>query len=323
MKKSTILKLTDLKKEYKQKNRGAVYALGGVDLEIERGETFGLVGESGCGKSTLAHHIVRLLKPTDGNITYYDNDKTYDYSKLNREDEKELKKKIQIIFQDPYSSINPKKTISYLMEEPLIIYNIGKDKTERKQIVRDAICSVGLDVEYLNYYPSMLSGGQRQRIAIALALILKPEFVLCDEAVSALDVSVQAQVLNLLNELKEKYNLTYLFISHNLDVVSYMSDRIGVMYLGNIVELGDATKISTNPMHPYTKALFSSSLSIDNKLDKIVLEGELPSSSNIPSGCVFHTRCPYTTEKCRNEKPNLIKHIDGRCVACHYAGEMI
>lgn len=313
-KSEVLISIKNLNKEFKS-NGKVVHAVNNVSLDIYKGETLGLVGESGCGKSTLGNMLVHLHKPESGEI-YYEGQ---EISKLRNKEIKQLYKKIQIIFQDPYSSLDPQKKIGWLIEEPLIIHKIGKDKEERNKIINDMLEVVGLDKSYLKKYPNELSGGQRQRVAIAIALVLNPEFVVCDEAVSALDVSVQAQVLNLLKSLQKKFSLTYLFISHNLNVVSYMSDRVVVMYLGRIVELGSVADISTNPQHPYSKALFSASLGVQkNAGERIVLEGDLPSPSNPPSGCSFHTRCFEAKEICKRENPQLVDIGNGHACACHF-----
>lgn len=312
MENEVLLSVQNLEKEFRNK-RKCVRAVNGVSLDIYQGETFGLVGESGCGKSTLGNVLVNLQKPTRGSIRYQGKE----IGRTGRK-KKEFCRKIQIIFQDPYSSLDPKKTIGWLIEEPLRIHHEGKNREERQKRVLEMLQVVGMDESYLSKYPGELSGGQRQRVAIAIALILNPEFVVCDEAVSALDVSVQAQVLNLLKTLQEKFSLTYLFISHNLNVVSYMSDRIGIMYLGEIVELGGVEEISQNPLHPYGRALFSASLGIGKSQgERIVLKGDLPSPANPPAGCPFHTRCFMAEEKCRSQKPVLKDLGNGHYCACH------
>lgn len=316
--KKPLIKIKHLSKFYSEDKNNPVYALNDVNLEIYKGETFGLVGESGCGKSTLGQIIVNLIKPTEGKVVFCE-DEEKDIHSLKSKEMKELRKKIQIIFQDPYSSINPQKTIGWLLEEPLVIHKICKSKGEREKLVDEMLLSAGLDKSYKNRYPSELSGGQRQRVAIAIALILNPEFVVCDEAVSALDVSVQAQILNLLREMQEKLSLTYLFISHNINVIAYISDRIGVMYLGEIVEIGDALTIYENPVHPYTKALFSAAVNVRQEFSPIVLKGEPPSKFIKQKGCVFAARCPHCTDRCLNEKPLLREMKDGRKIACHFA----
>ncbi len=312
---NVLLQTKNLSKIYTDDRKSIVKAVNDITLQIYQGETFGLVGESGCGKSTFGQMLVNLLEPTKGEILFEGEDIF-----KSRRARKEIPQKIQMIFQDPYSSLNPKRKIGWLLEESLDIHRKNLSKEQRIKIVDEMFELVGLDESYKDRYPSQLSGGQRQRVSIAIALILNPKFVVCDEAVSALDVSVQAQILNLLHDLQEKFNLTYLFISHNLNVVSYMSDRIGVMYLGSIVELGDAVTLSKNPIHPYTKMLFSSSMNVgETDSGKVQITGELPSPSNPPSGCTFHTRCAYCTELCSSARPELQELPDGRQIACHYA----
>ena len=311
-----LLEIRGLTKEFRQ-GKDRVKAVRQMDLDIYKGEVFGLVGESGCGKSTFGQMLVHLLDPTSGKITLAGEDIT----RPARRERKDLCKRMQIVFQDPYSSIDPNKTIGWLVEEPLRIHGIGKTQKERDEKVGKVLKAVGLDDSYRTRWPNELSGGQRQRVAIAIALILDPEFVVCDEPVSALDVSVQAQVLNLLLDLRKEFGLTYLFISHDLNVVSYMSDRIGVMYLGSLVELGDSEAISRMPLHPYTEALFSASMDVDNDRERIILTGDLPSPANPPAGCPFHTRCVACTDRCRVERPLLREFEGGRFCACHRVEE--
>lgn len=308
-----LITLDGLSKTYGN-GKNSVKAVRNINLEIYKGETFGLVGESGCGKSTLGNMLVQLVDASNGHVLY----KGKDITAVKKKERKSLYRSLQIVFQDPYSSIDPKKTIGWLLEEPLEIHHIYRTKKERKEAALKMLETVGLQESYYSRYPGELSGGQRQRIAIAIALMLEPEFIVCDEAVSALDVSVQAQILNLLRKLQKEKDLTYLFISHNLNVVSYMSDRIGVMYLGEIVELANAQDIASMPMHPYSQALFSASL--DAK-ERIILEGDLPSPNNPPKGCPFHTRCFRCKEKCRVEKPTLKEYEKGHYCACFYAEE--
>ncbi len=312
-----ILKVKNISKVYAEDKNNIVNALNDVNFEIIKGEAFGLVGESGCGKSTLAQIIMNLIPADKGEILYTKDKTEINILSLKGKKMKALRKEIQFIFQDPYSSINPRKKIGWLIKEPLIIHKIGADDAQREKMVDEMLCSVGLDKNYKNRFPSELSGGQRQRVAIAIALILNPEFVICDEAVSALDVSVQAQILNLLRDMQKKMGLTYLFISHNLNVVSYISDRIAVMYLGEIVETGNSEIIFKNPLHPYTKALFSASVNIED----VMLKGEPPSKSTLIKGCVFASRCGYCSEKCLAEKPVLKETADGRKIACHLYNE--
>lgn len=319
-KKEVILSLRNVKKYYKLKSKkmfeapSFLKAVDGIDIDIYKGETFGIVGESGCGKSTVGQMMVNLLRPTDGEITY---DRHVDMVKGSILDNKNLKQNVQIIFQDPYSSLNPKKKIGWLLREPLVIHNIGMNKQNQEKMVRKMIKTVGLDESYLDKYPNELSGGQRQRVSIAIALILKPKFIVADESVSALDVSIQAQILNLMQELQKEMGLTYVFISHDLNVVHYISDRIGVMYLGKFVEVGDVDEIYNNPMHPYTQALLSAIPDLeDNGRQKIVLEGDVPSPINTKDGCAFATRCRYAMERCHSETPEL-QEVGGRQVRCH------
>ena len=296
-----------------------VKAVDHVSLSINKGETLGLVGESGCGKSTLGRTILRLIPATEGQVIYNGEDVlTYDKKKM-----WEMRKKMQIIFQDPYSSLNPRMTVYDLISAPLDVYKIGT-KAQQREMVETILQEVGLDKQYLNRFPHEFSGEQRQRIGIARALILNPEFVVCDEAVSALDVSVRAQVLNLMRKMQQKKNLTYLFISHDLSVVRHISDRIAVMYLGSVAEVAEKAQLYSNPVHPYTKALLSAIPLPDvrKKRERIILEGDVPSAYNPPSGCKFHTRCPYVTDRCHQEIPILRKIESGHQVACHRAEEL-
>ena len=315
-KREPLLKIRGLTKEFRQGN-DRVKAVRQMDLDIYKGEVFGLVGESGCGKSTFGQMLVHLLDPTSGTIRLAGEDVT----RPPRRERKDLCKRMQIVFQDPYSSIDPNKTIGWLVEEPLKIHGIGRTQKERDEKVGKVLQAVGLDDSYRTRWPNELSGGQRQRVAIAIALILDPEFVVCDEPVSALDVSVQAQVLNLLLDLRTEFGLTSLVISHDLNVVSYMSDRIGVMYLGNLVELGDGAAISQMPLHPYTEALFSASMEVEGDRERIILSGDLPSPAHPPAGCPFHTRCFACTDRCKVEKPQLREFEGGRFCACHRVEE--
>ena len=297
-----------------------VKAVDHVSLTVNKGETLGLVGESGCGKSTLGRTILRLIPATEGQVLYNGEDiLTYDKKKM-----WEMRRKLQIIFQDPYSSLNPRMTVYDLISAPLEVYKIGT-KAERREKVEEILQEVGLDKQYLNRFPHEFSGGQRQRIGIARALILNPEFVVCDEAVSALDVSVRAQVLNLMRNMQQKKNLTYLFISHDLSVVRHISDRIAVMYLGSVAEVAEKAQLYSNPMHPYTKALLSAIPlpDVKKKRQRIILQGDVPSAYNPPSGCKFHTRCPYATDRCKQEIPVLRQMEKGHQVACHRAEELM
>lgn len=290
-----------------------VQAVNKVSLQLYSGESFGLVGESGCGKSTTGQLILQLIKQTSGSIFY----KGEDVSQFSSKQLKNWRKEVQIVFQDPYSSLNPKKNIEWILNEPLEIHKIGT-KASRKELIAKTLEDVGLDASYAKRMPDELSGGQRQRVAIASAIILKPEFIVIDEGVSALDVSVQAQILNLLKDLQKKYQLTYFFISHDLNVVQYFCDRIAVMYLGEIVEVLETEDVDKMPQHPYARALFSSIPHlIDQGHKSIVLKGDIPSPSNPPSGCTFHTRCPLATEACRTEKPELKLVKENHLVSCH------
>ena len=297
-----------------------VKAVDHVSLTVNKGETLGLVGESGCGKSTLGRTILRLIPATEGQVLYNGEDiLTYDKKKM-----WEMRRKLQIIFQDPYSSLNPRMTVYDLISAPLEVYKIGT-KAERREMVEEILQEVGLDKQYLNRFPHEFSGGQRQRIGIARALILNPEFVVCDEAVSALDVSVRAQVLNLMRNMQQKKNLTYLFISHDLSVVRHISDRIAVMYLGSVAEVAEKAQLYSNPMHPYTKALLSAIPlpDVKKKRQRIILQGDVPSAYNPPSGCKFHTRCPYATDLRKQEIPVLRQMEKGHQVACHRTEELM
>ncbi len=303
------------KKGLLNRNPPMVKAVDDIDLTIQKGETLGLVGESGCGKSTLGRTILKLIPMTSGQVLYEGQDiAAYDKKKM-----WEMRKKMQIIFQDPYSSLNPRMTVFDLVSAPLQVYGIGSQE-EQKEMVISMLGDVGLDKQYLNRFPHEFSGGQRQRIGIARALILNPEFVVCDEAVSALDVSVRAQVLNLMKKMQKKRNLTYLFISHDLSVVRHVSDRVAVMYLGSVVEIAGKKELYSTPRHPYTQALLSAIPIPDanRKRNRIILEGDVPSAYNPPSGCKFHTRCPYARERCQTEVPKLRPADDrGHLVACH------
>lgn len=319
---SLMIEVKNLSKDYKLKRQSIfekdsyVKAVRNVSFRLFSGETLGLVGESGSGKSTTGQIILQLVKQTNGEVYY----KGQDVSKFSVKELKSWRKHVQIVFQDPYSSLNPKKTIQWILTEPLAIHQIGTKSTRHEKVIK-TLHDVGLDESYLKRYPHELSGGQRQRVAIASAIILNPELIVIDEGVSALDVSVQAQILNLLKELQDKYNLTYLFISHDLNVIQYFSDRIAVMYLGEIVEILNVDDVDGKPMHPYTQTLFSSIPQvIDSGGERIVLKGDIPSASNIPSGCAFHTRCPYVTDQCRTVKPNLKEIAHGHEVSCHLVG---
>lgn len=291
-----------------------VHAVNNVSLDIQKGEILAIAGESGCGKSTLAKAIMKLVQSDSGEILLNGE------NVLNLKHNKDLKKfyqKVQMIFQNPYSSLNPKMKIGEILKEPPII-NTNLKKEEITKIVEEKIKKVGLDKSALNLYPHEFSGGQRQRIAIARSLILNPEFIIADEPVSALDVSIQAQIINLLKQLKEDFNLTFLFISHDLSVIKYLSDRIAIMYLGEVVEIGKTEEIFKNPKHPYTKALLSSvpELNPQDEKERIHLQGELPSPENLPTGCKFHTRCPYVMEICKTSTPQVKEFSDTHNCKC-------
>lgn len=279
-----------------------VHALNGVSFAIRKGETLGVVGESGCGKSTLGKTLLRLYEPTSGKIQF----DGVDLTSLNKSQMREMRREMQMIFQDPYESLNSRHTVRNILTEPFVIHHIG-DRASRLKEVKQLLDLVGLPESALSRFPHEFSGGQRQRIGVARAMALKPKLVMCDEAVSALDVSVQSQVLNLLLELQQNLNLTYVFISHDLSVVRHISDRIAVMYLGNIVEIADAERIYSAAQHPYTKALLSSIPVPDPEVhrEKQILQGEIPSPRHPPTGCAFHTRCPMATDKCKVESPQL------------------
>ena len=306
-------------RRFLEKPKPSVKAVNDVSFEVYEGETFGLVGESGCGKTTLGKCIVRLLKPTAGKIMYNDNGEMKDLLSLDKKESKALRKKIQIVFQDPYASLNPQHTILEAFDEPMRVHGVGGNKEQRKALVAEALKRVNLQPEYMYRYPHEFSGGQRQRICVAKALVLEPKLIVCDEPVSALDVSIQAQLLNLMNRLQQELGITFIFIAHDLSVVQYMSDRIGVMYLGNMVELADADELYNNTMHPYTEALLSAVPVpvINGKKDRIILEGDVPSPMNPPSGCPFHPRCAKCMEICKQEKPVLGEKREGHYVACH------
>lgn len=313
--KEVLVKADHVKVYFKGKKRGqTVKAVDDVSFEIMKGETFGVVGESGCGKSTLGRTLIRLQQPTDGHIYLNGTD----IAGLKGAQLKEMRKEAQIIFQDPSACLNPRRTIKQILMEPFEIHNL-KGKIDVDAKIMELLQLVGLDSYHLSRYPHELSGGQKQRIGIARALALDPQIIICDEAVSALDVSVQAQVLNLLQELKEKLGLTYFFISHNLNVVYQVSDRVGVMYLGKMVEIANYDQLYEKRYHPYTEALLSAIPQVDQEEQKerIHLEGEVPSPYDPPSGCHFHTRCPKACDKCRQTAPELKEVAPGHYVACH------
>ena len=301
-------------KTWNKDKRIYVKAVDGVSLTLNYGETFGLVGESGCGKSTLGQTILRLENPTDGKIYY----RGRDITKADSRSLRELRQEMQIIFQDPYSSLDPRMTVGSIVGEPLVVHKWGTS-AERKERVAELLKLVGLRPEHAKRYPHEFSGGQRQRIGIARALATNPKFIVCDEAVSALDVSIQAQVLNLLERLQDELGLTYLFIAHGLAVVKHMSDRVGVMYLGKLVEVAPSDDIYDRPLHPYTQALIDAIPVPDPDVRQgtKLLTGDVPSPIDPPSGCRFHTRCPFATDRCSTEEPELKDAGGGHCVACH------
>nr|WP_058004706.1 dipeptide ABC transporter ATP-binding protein [Heyndrickxia oleronia] len=316
---STLVEVKNLKKHFPiskrifSKKTSVVKAVDGLTFMIEKGETLGLVGESGCGKSTTGRMIMRLIEPTEGQVFFNGQDITsFSEDKLRK-----FRKEFQMIFQDPFASLNPRMKIGDIIEEPLIVH--GVEKEERKQRVERLLDVVGLTPFHADRFPHEFSGGQRQRIGIARALAVNPQLIVADEPVSALDVSIQSQILNLLKDLQKEFGLTYLFISHDLSVVEHISDRVGVMYLGRMVELADKDSLYKEPLHPYTKALLSAVPVPDPKVkrERIVLKGDLPSPSNPPSGCTFHTRCPFATEECKVKVPEWKEVREKHYVSCH------
>ena len=315
-----LLEAKGLVKEFPVKGRHkAVHAVSGVDITLFRGESLALVGESGCGKSTLGRLLIRLLPATAGKVYY----KGTDITDLDGQDFVSYRRQMQMVFQDPYASLNPRMKVRNIIAEPLVTYRVCPTAEATTQRVLELMAEVGVQREFLYRYPHQFSGGQRQRIGIARAVALRPELIVCDEPVSALDVSVQSQVLNLLKDLQKELGLTYLFISHDLSVVKFISDRVAVMFLGKLCEVGRTSELFARPLHPYTRFLLDAIPKADPHLreeEKRLLTGEIPSPVDPPSGCRFHTRCPYATERCAAEEP-VMRRIGGRCVACHYAGQ--
>ena len=303
------------------KRKKYVQAVDDVSFYIERGETLGLVGESGCGKATTGRTILTLYEPTGGKFIY-DGNVSFDVENKVSVDMLPYRKRMQIVFQDPYASLDPRMTVGDIVGEAIDVHKLAANKQERYDIIIEMLRRVGLNSEHANRYPHEFSGGQRQRVGIARALAVNPEFIVCDEPISALDVSIQAQVINMFEDLQEEMGLTYLFIAHDLSVVKHISNRIGVMYLGRLVELADSYELTTNSLHPYTKSLISAIPIADPKVarqsQRIVLEGDVPSPLNPPSGCRFRTRCPYANERCAAEVPEWREVSNGHYVACHH-----
>lgn len=321
---NNLKKYFPIRKGFLKRVIGHVKAVDDVSFFINKGETLGLVGESGCGKSTMGRCILKLLKPTDGKVIYNDKGEKKDLAHIEGEKLRKIRRNIQIIFQDPFSSLDSRLSVRDIVAEPLTVQGYGKNRQERTERVKELLEQVGLNSYQMNRYPHEFSGGQRQRIGIARALALNPELIVCDEPVSALDVSVQAQVLNLLSDLQKELDLTYLFIAHDLSVVEYISDRIMVMYLGKIVEVSDSAGLYRSPKHPYTEALLKSIAIGDPCSDRIrqPLEGTVPDPSNPPEGCKFNTRCPYCRDICREKEPGLSEVGENRYAACHFSKEL-
>ena len=315
-----LLRVSNLKKHFPvlggllSREVGQVYAVDGVSFAVDRGETLGLVGESGCGKSTTGRCVLRLIEPTSGEIVFDGQSVTG----LGGGDLRAMRRNMQLVFQDPFASLNPRMTVGAILGEPFIIHNLVTSASEREDRVASLLVKVGLKAEHMQRYPHEFSGGQRQRIAIARALTLEPKLIVCDEPVSALDVSIQAQVINLLEDLQAELNLTYLFVAHDLSVVEHISDRVAVMYLGRIVEIADKHELFANPRHPYTQALLASVPIADPKAKRSapLIDGDVPSPINPPPGCAFHTRCRYAIDRCRTERPGLQATGARHQVAC-------
>ncbi len=326
----TLIEVKDLKMYFPvtkgivlRRKIGDVKAVDGLTFSIRKGETLGLVGESGCGKSTTGRALIQLFKPTNGEVIFRGTDLT----KLPQEQMRQMRRKVQMIFQDPYASLNPRMTVGDIIAEPIMVHGLRKGKDAVRERVQELLKLVGLNPYFINRYPHEFSGGQRQRIGIARALAVEPEFVVCDEPVSALDVSIQAQILNLLEDLQNQLGLTYLFIAHGLAAVKHISDRVAVMYLGKIVEIAAGAQLYHAPTHPYTQALLSAVPIPDPELERtrarIILTGDVPSPLNPPSGCRFHTRCPIATDQCKKEEPELKDIGGGHMVSCHRSSEAI
>ncbi len=317
-----LISVRNLKKYFDVGKKAILKAVDGISFDIYPGETFGLVGESGCGKSTAGRTIIRLYDPTDGEVIFNGRN-IYNSS---RAEMHKVRRDFQMIFQDPYASLNPRMTVEDIVAEPLDIHNDYKSKKERRDRVIKLLELVGLNDEHAMRFPHEFSGGQRQRIGIARALALNPKFIVCDEPISALDVSIQAQVVNLLKDLQKQFGLTYMFIAHDLSMVRYISDRVGVMYLGHMMELASSEDLYQNPIHPYTRALLSAipipNPEIQRSRQRIILEGDVPSPINPKEGCRFVDRCQYAIDKCRKVTPSFEEHKPGHFVACHRAGEI-
>lgn len=324
--KKPLVEVRNLKQYFQINNslgqKTFVKAVDNVSFDIYKGETLGLVGESGSGKTTLGRSILRIYDPTDGTVKM----SGVDITKFNRRQLLPYRKKMQYIFQDPYASLDPRMTVSDIVGEALDIHNLSRSRKERADKITELLKLVGLNTEHASRYPHEFSGGQRQRIGIARAIAVQPEFIVCDEPVSALDVSIRAQIINTLEEMQDRLNLTYLFISHDLGVVRHTCDRVGVMYLGHIVELVESEELYNNPLHPYTKALLTAIPEPDpekaKKRNRIILKGEIPSPVNPPSGCKFRTRCPYAKDICSQKVPEFSEYSKGHYVACHFAGKV-